>query len=123
MKVLSICITVLFSASVFAVEKSASVNSDNSGINKRDDSVVEMTAENQSNSAEAVEITRKIRAELNKNDDLSTYAKNVKIITTGNNVILKGPVRSTAEVSIIKKAAVAAAPKYIIQNELEVAKK
>ncbi len=129
MKILILCLSVLFSLTAFAAaDKAATKNEsaiapDNSGINKRDDSVVELTAEDQSNSPEAIEITRKIRADLNKNDSLSTYAKNVKIITTGKLVVLKGPVRSTDEVVIIRKAALAAAPKYKIQNELEVAKK
>ena len=129
MKILILCLTVFFSLTTLAAnEKVATKNepavaADNSGINKRDDSVVELTAQDQSNSSEAIEITRKIRADLNKNDSLSTYAKNVKIITSGKLVVLKGPVRSADEVAIIRKAAVAAAPKYKIQNELEVTKK
>ncbi len=129
MKIVILCMTALFSMTAFAADDKAATKNvpavapDNSGINKRDDSVVEMTAQDQSNSPEAIEITRKIRADLNKNDSLSTYAKNVKIITSGKQVILKGPVRSADEVAVIRKAAVAAAPNYKIQNELEVAKK
>ena len=102
---------------------SAAVAPDNSGINKRDDSVMELTAEDQSNQPEALEVTRKIRAELNKNKDLSTYAKNIKIITTGKKILLKCPVRSTEEVAVIKKAAMAMAPSYQVQNDLDVVKK
>ncbi len=95
---------------------------DNSGKNKRDDSVTEMTADNQSNNKDDVELTRKIRAELMRTKDLSTYGKNVKIITMGTQVILKGPVRSTAEKNKIAKVAHAMAPTYHVQNELEVTK-
>ena len=129
MKTLILCLTLLLSLTALAADEKAAIKNeptvaaDNSGTNKRDSSVVEMTAEDQSNSPEAIEITRKIRADLNKNDSLSTYAKNVKIITSGKLVILKGPVRSADEVTTIRKAAVAAAPKYKIQNELEVAEK
>lgn len=96
---------------------------DNSGVNKRDDSVVELTAEDQSNKPEDLEVTRKIRAALNKNKDLSTYAKNIKIITVGKKVLLKGPVRSTEEITVIKKAAMAMAPSHQVQNNLDVVQK
>lgn len=101
----------------------AAVAPDNSGVNKRDDSVVELTAEDQSNKPEDLEVTRKIRAALNKNKDLSTYAKNIKIITIGKKVLLKGPVRSTEEITVIKKAAMAMAPSHQVQNNLDVVQK
>ena len=110
-----------FSLSSFAVETNPAA--DNSGKNKRDDSVTEMTADNQSNNPADVELTRKIRAELVGNKDLSTYAKNVKIVVIGNQVILKGPVRSMIEKTKIAKVAHQMAPGHNVQNELEIAKK
>lgn len=110
-----------FSLGSFAVEPNLAA--DNSGKNKRDDSVTEMTADNQPNNPADVELTRRIRAELVGNKDLSTYAKNVKIIVMGHQVILKGPVRSMAEKNTIAKVAHQVAPDHKVQNELEIAKK
>lgn len=129
MKIISFCFAISFalslSHSVYAAETNVGTitEPDNSGINKRDDSVVEMTAEDQSNNPKALAITRKIRAELNQNKSLSTYAKNIKIITNGKWVILKGPVRSQDEINIINKTAAKMAMDYKIQNELEVTRK
>lgn len=126
MKLIRFCfVIILVAQSLSAAETVVGTitEPDNSGINKRDDSVVEMTAQDQSNNPKALEITRKIRAELNQNNRLSTYAKNIKIITSGNLVILKGPVRSLDEINIINKVAARMAQDYKIQNDLEVAKK
>ena len=129
MKLIGFCFALIFTLNlqqlVLAAETVVGTitEPDNSGINKRDDSVVEMTAEDQSNSPKALEMTRKIRAELNQNTRLSTYAKNIKIITSGKLVILKGPVRSLDEINIINKVAARMAQDYRIQNDLEVAKK
>lgn len=95
---------------------------DNSAINVRDDSVTEMTADNQSNNPSDVELTRKIRAELMSKKDLSTYAHNVKIIVMGKQVILKGPVRSKSEKATIGKIAKMMASGHKVQNEIEVTK-
>lgn len=108
-------------SSCWAVD--AAHEADNSGKNKRDDSVTEMTADNQSNNKDDLEITRKIRAELMSKKDLSTYAHNIKIIVSGQQVVLKGPVRSKAEIKTITKVAHTMAPTLKIKNELEVASK
>lgn len=101
----------------------ASQKADNSGKNKRDDSVTELTADNQSNNKNDLEITRKIRAELMSKKDLSTYAHNVKIIVNDKAVVLKGPVRNASEIKTIIKVAHMMAPQLKIKNELEVATK
>lgn len=95
---------------------------DNTGVNKRDQSVVEMTAQDQSNNPADVELLRKIRKDITSDKNLSTYAKNVKIIVSKDSVVLKGPVHSKAEVTKIVKMASANAPKHKILNELEVTK-
>lgn len=123
-KLSSFCLSLIFAQNIFAANSTATkaVEPDNTGINKRDDSVVEMTAQDQSNNPAEIAITRKIRAEINKTKSLSTYAKNIKIITKGNMVILKGPVRSTDEINTINQTAAKIAGDYKIQNDLEVAK-
>ena len=51
------------------------------------------------------ELTRKIRHAIVADKSLSTYAHNIKIITQGGKVTLKGPVRSDDEkTNVIAKA-------------------
>ena len=113
--------TVVASLSAFSAENE--VSADNSGKNKRDDSVTEMTADNQSNNKMDVELARKIRAEIVSKKELSTYAKNIKIIVIGNQIILKGPVRSEREKGSVASVAHSLAPDHKVQNEIEIAKK
>ena len=78
------------------------------------------TAGQQSNAKSDRELTRKIRQELMKDKDLSTYAHNVKVITKDGAVTLRGPVRSEDEKKAVEtKAAQAGAAS--ITNDLEVA--
>ena len=122
LKVLLVLVAAVSVASLtWAAE--ATQKADNSGKNKRDDSVTELTADNQSNNKNDLEITRKIRAELMSKKDLSTYAHNVKIIVNDKAVVLKGPVRNASEIKTIIKVAHMMAPKLKIKNELEVATK
>ena len=93
---------------------------DNSGRNVRDSLVTEMTADDQPNNIQDIELTRKIRAELGSKKDFSTYAKNIKIIVIGKQIILKGPVRTASEKGTIAKVAHKIAPDHKVQNELEV---
>jgi osmotically-inducible protein OsmY len=51
------------------------------------------------------ETTKKIRSALTDDKSLSTYAHNIKIITTDGMVTLKGPVRSEDEKSAIEAKA------------------
>jgi len=95
---------------------------DNTAINKRDQSVVEMTAQDQSNDPSDLALLRRIRRDLTKDKDLSTYAKNIKIIVNRNSVVLKGPVKSNAEIKRILKTAALTASDHKILNELQVAK-
>jgi hyperosmotically inducible periplasmic protein len=66
---------------------------DNTAHNKQHD----MTADQQSNSASDRATTQKIRKALMSDKSLSTYAHNVKVITTNGAVTLKGPVTSEDE--------------------------
>ena len=93
---------------------------DNTAVNYRDRSVMELTAQDQPNSERAAETTRRIRAELTTDSTLSTYAKNVKIIVIDNLITLKGPVNSDAERMKILKTAGNMAPGYKIENQIQV---
>jgi len=51
------------------------------------------------------ELTKKIRASINNDKSLSTYAHNIKIVARDGKVTLKGPVRSEEEKSAIEAKA------------------
>ena len=80
-----------------------------------------MTADDQGMSAADTQMTGKIRASIMKIDNLSAYAKNVKIITKNGKVTLRGPVRDASEKAAIEKATqdVAGAPN--VTSELTIA--
>ncbi|HET9241142.1 MAG TPA: BON domain-containing protein [Oligoflexus sp.] len=85
------------------------------------DRPVGITAEHQSNDEADVTITLKIRQAVVKDDDLSLYAQNVKIITVDGQVVLKGPVRSEQEKLKVERLAQEIAGKDSVRSEIEVA--
>lgn len=115
------------SAKVTAKDQSANHQSNayeanNTGKNKRDAKVNELTAQDQSNAQGDVETTRAIRQAIVDEKSLSTSAHNVKIIVANRAVTLKGPVKSAQEKDQVIAKAKAAAPNMNIVNELEVIK-
>ena len=98
---------------------SKSRDADNTGRNVRDRSDSTLTPGDQGNSKEDIQTTRQIRRALTSNKQLSTTAKNIKIITVNGKVTLRGPVNNADE----KKAIEAAAKKaggQDIDNQLEI---
>jgi hyperosmotically inducible protein len=95
---------------------------DNSAVNARDNGERGLTAEQQSNAEGDVKLTAKIRQALVKDKQLSTYAHNVKIITDGGQVVLKGPVKNQAEKIEVEKKAGQIAGVDRVRSELEVAR-
>ena len=81
------------------------------------------TADQQKENKNDREITRQIRKALVADKSLSTYAHNVKVITTDGTVTLRGPVRSGDEKSSIEAKAKAIAGVNEVKNELTVATK
>ena len=96
---------------------------DNTKTNKRDGAGKGMTAEHQMENKSDLEITRKIRKSLTDDKSLSTYAKNVKIISRNGKVTLKGPVNSQEEKLKIEALAKDAAGAENVINEIEIVKK
>jgi osmotically-inducible protein OsmY len=94
---------------------------DDTGINKRDQSKEELTAEQQGGTKQDLAITQQIRRAIVKNKSLSTYAHNVKIITVGGMVTLKGPVRSTEEKRTIEGIAAQVVGNDKIKSEIDIA--
>jgi osmotically-inducible protein OsmY len=96
-------------------------SSDNTEINKRDRSEKELTADQQGETKQDREITQKIRLAIVKDNSLSTYAHNMKIITVGGMVTLKGPVRSEEEKRAIEEIAAQIAGNGKIMSEIDIA--
>jgi hyperosmotically inducible periplasmic protein len=94
---------------------------DDTGRNTRDSDGTTLTADEQSNSKGDVEITRQIRQAIVKDDSLSTSAHNVKIITNGGVVTLRGPVASAEEKTMVAKKAATINGVDKVDNQLEVA--
>lgn len=82
-----------------------------------------MTADQQKENKNDREITRQIRKALVADKSLSSYAHNVKIITTNGTVTLRGPVRTEDEKSSIESKAKAIAGVSDVKNELTIAPK
>ena len=100
----------------------ADKDADNSKINMRDRSSNELTADNQSNSSRDIEITRKIRRKLMQDERISTYGKNIKVITTKGEITLKGPVKSRLERVLVESHAREVAGFKNVKNQLSVKK-
>lgn len=66
------------------------------------------------------EITKKIRKAIHDDSSISVYAHNIKVITQGGKVTLKGPVHSEDEKNSIAAKAVAVAGDGNVTNELKV---
>jgi len=104
-----------------AAERDAEqVPPDNSGRNVRDRSDQAVTSGDQSNSAADVKITADIRKAVVDDEKLSTNAHNVKIVTAGGMVTLRGPVKDDAEKRTIEEKAKKVAGVTKVDNQLEV---
>jgi hyperosmotically inducible periplasmic protein len=102
---------------------SAQTPPDNTKINTRDRSKDAKTADQQKENATDRELTASIRRALMDDKDLSSYAHNVKIISQGGKVTLKGPVRSEDEKRVVETKATEVAGAGHVTNQMSVAKK
>ncbi len=93
---------------------------DNTRINQRDRNGSEPTADQQKNSLSDREITQQIRNSITHDKSLSTYARNVKVITQSGQVTLKGPVRSEEEKKAIESKAAEVAGADRVTSNLDV---
>jgi hyperosmotically inducible protein len=94
---------------------------DNTKINKRDRNQGRPTADQQKQNRPDEEITRDIRRSITKDKGLSTYARNIKIITQNGNVTLRGPARSEQEKKAIEGKASEVAGASHVKSEIEIA--
>jgi osmotically-inducible protein OsmY len=95
-------------------------DADDTGKNVRDRDDRMKTPMDQSESEGDRTITQNIRKSIVDNDQLSTNAKNVKVITVDGMVTLRGPVKSDAEKSTIASVAQKTPGVKKVENLLEV---
>jgi hyperosmotically inducible protein len=94
---------------------------DNTGKNQRDRNASEPTADQQKENETDRELARQIRGALVKDESLSTYGHNIKVIAQNGVVTLKGPVNSDEEKRAIEsKAAEVAGGSEKVRSEIEV---
>ena len=98
----------------------ANTSPDNSAVNQMNNGAKGVSADQQSNSQSDLEVAQKIRRSITQEKNLSTYAHNIKIITQGGSVILKGPVRSAEEKATVENKAAVVAGKDHVKSELQV---
>ncbi len=96
----------LVAAALWAVSAFAQTPPDNTKMNKGDGSTGAATADHQKMNASDRKLTADIRKSIMAEKSLSTYAHNVKIISTNGMVTLRGPVRSEEEKKTIVAKAV-----------------
>lgn len=94
---------------------------DNTKVNERDRNAAALTPIDQGNNETDLKMTQQIRQAVMANDSLSFTAKNVKIITNGGKVTLRGPVKTAAERDAIDAAARKVAGTRV-DNQIEVKK-
>jgi len=110
----------LSTVSVAATAADDKTKPDNTAINERDRSRETQTSGDQSNSSADLKTTQTIRQALMKDSELSTTAKNIKIITNNGQVTLRGPVKNAQEKAKIDQLARSAAGGAKIDDLLDV---
>jgi hyperosmotically inducible protein len=111
------CLSAVSLAAIAADDKT---KPDNTATNERDRSGETKTSGDQSNSSADLKITQAIRQALVKDSELSTTAKNIKIITDNGQVTLRGPVKNAQEKAKIGQLARSAAGGAKIEDQLDV---
>jgi hyperosmotically inducible protein len=91
---------------------------DNTKVNKRDRKKSEATADQGKNNKSDLETARQIRRAIVADKSLSVYAHNVKVISQGGKVTLKGTVHTDAEKSSIGEKATTVAGADNVTNQL-----
>ena len=98
----------------------AKTKPDNTATNERDRPGETKTSGDQSNSSADLKITQNIRRALMKERELSTMAKNIKVVTANGQVTLRGPVKTTQEKAKVDQIARSTAGGAQIDDQLDV---
>jgi hyperosmotically inducible periplasmic protein len=120
MKRTLLALACLSAVSLGALAGDEKAKSDNTATNERDRSGETKTSGDQSNSSADLKTTQAIRQALMKDGELSTTAKNIKVITANGHVTLRGPVKTAQEKAKIDQLAKSAAGGAQIDNQLDV---
>ena len=120
MKPILLVLACLSAVSLTAIAADDKTKPDNTAINERDRSDETKTSGDQSNSSTDLKTTQAIRQALMKDGELSTTAKNIKIIAANGHVTLRGPVKTAQEKAKIDQLAKSAAGGAQIDNQLDV---
>lgn len=107
-------------ASPYPQTGNQSSSADNTKVNKRDRSQSEPTADNAKNGTSDRELMRQIRRDVVSDKSLSTYAHNVKIVSQGGKVTLKGAVHTEEEKKTIEELARKRAGEGNVTDEISV---
>ena len=120
MKAIILALACLSAFSLAALAGNEKVKPDNTATNERDRSGETQTSGDQSNSSADLKTTQAIRQALMKDSELSTTAKNIKVITANGQVTLRGPVKTAQEKAKIDQLAKSAAGGAKVDNQLDV---
>jgi hyperosmotically inducible periplasmic protein len=112
------CLSALSLAALAADNEKA--KPDNTATNERDRSGETKTSGDQSNNSADLKITQAIRQALMKDRELSTTAKNIKVVTANGHVTLRGPVKTVQEKAKVDQIARSVAGSAQIDDQLEV---
>lgn len=117
-----LCLLGLLVGPMFAHQATTQSNtaSDNTKVNQRDRKTSEPTADQGKNASSDRETMRKIRRAVVADQSLSTYAHNIKIISQGGKVTLKGPVHTEEEKKAIEAKATEVAGAGNVTNHITV---
>jgi hyperosmotically inducible periplasmic protein len=120
MKQTLLTLAFLSAISLAAVADDDKSKADNTAINERDRSNETKTSGDQSNTPADLKVTQAIRRALMKDSELSTTAKNVKVITANGQVTLRGPVKTAQEKAKISQLAKSASGGAQIVDQLDI---
>jgi osmotically-inducible protein OsmY len=93
---------------------------DNTKVNKRDRKASEPTADQAKETSTDRTLMQNIRKAIMADESMSTYAKNVKVISENGKITLKGPVRTEDERKNIEAKAVEIAGAGNVVNKITV---
>jgi len=114
--VLAGCFCAIPPATAFGQSGDTQTAPDNSRQNQQHND----TADNQPNAKPDLQTTARIRRAIIADKNLSTYAHNVKIITSNGAVTLKGPVKSNQEKQQVASDAASVVSADKVNNQLTV---
>ena len=107
--------------SLTSISVNAQTPADNTKVNAQDRAKGAVTADQQKENATDRQLAKRIRQSLMNDKSLSTYAHNVKVVSQGGQVTLKGPVRSEEEKRSVEAKAIEIAGVGHVTNEISIA--